>query len=245
MLPTAFRTYTLPAQGTEAIRIVGAAPYPQRVQLDSVARGAAVPPFPGTPLIAYSSNELTIPDATPAWAVSIFEQFVVAADQALYAAADLSGGAAPVGLAVSVSADIPFGTEKAHISAESAATYRSFVLPVVGTPTIRVAAATPYPQRVVVASEVINATLLPDVFIRLTSSANNLTLPPNVAFASPSGAYGYRGGVRVFVLAPEQPLYASIDPGFGGPFVLSVSSQELCPQDPRGATGIPSPDGQE
>ncbi len=243
MRPTAFLTRDLPAQGTEAIRIVGAAPYSQRVRLEAVFRGAAMPPFPGTPLIAYSPNELTIPDPTPAWAISIFRQFTVAPGQALYAAANLPGGTAPVGLAISISALIPYGTEE--VGKDSRVTYRTHTLPIVGTQAIRIAAATPHAQRVVLTSETVSITMFPDVFIRLTSSANNLALPPNPAFASPGGAYGYRGGVRVFILAPRQPLYAAIDPGIGAPFFLSVSAQELAPGDPRGATGIPGPDGAE
>lgn len=241
MHPTSFRTYRVFAAGTPgrpAIQIVGAAPYPQRVVVLNRDPLSII-------FVAFSPNEMNIAPgagAIPAGAFGLFandvQEFAVAPGQGVYAAGD--GAVALQFISVSASAAIPPGKGKRPEGrGVLPTTFRTFTLRpsgVAGAAT-QVASASKNPQRVVITGEPLATN------IRVTSSSNELESP---GVAAPSGAYAFdaAAGAQTLVLAPDQPLFATLDPT-SPVFRASVSVSEIDPYAERGATGIPGAGGTE
>lgn len=243
MEPTTFRTVTLrtaniigPQPGGQAIRVVGTARYERRVLVLNLDVGTSK-------FLSPSANEFNLlgqvgppagsfvlPDGSPT-------EFAVDPKQTLFAAGD--GGATPQTLSVSISQDIPAPTGPRPIGYRAAPTaFRTFTLNPTGTPNaaIRIAPAACKPQRVVVVAEATATN------IRVTSSPADLE-----AFGTtPAGAFTLNAvaGPITFVLAPDQPLFASVDP-LSPVNRLAVSVSEIDVYAVRGPTGIPGPGATE
>ncbi len=221
---TSFRTITMPLLGTRAVRVAGAAPYPQRVLL--VPRTTA----PATRIFVTSStNELD--NAAPAAAIvggaaQVIADFggtvfALAPGQALFAATNALGPpATPTTLSVSVSALVPYAGDRQPYKT----TFRSYTMPGTGTnAAIRIVPAAELPRRV----HIMPGALATNV--RIAQSAEEL----NPFGPFPAGAFRFdeANGPITFVAAPRQAIYATVDPGSAGA-LLAVSVSDIYAQPP-------------
>ena len=139
--------------------------------------------------------------------------------QALVAAGSVVGSE----LSVSVSAVIPAALrpQKGWLPTS----FRTITLNSSGTTraAVRIAPASVRPQRVLVTPAALS------VNTRITAAPQELD-----AFgADPNGAFAFDDETFVFVTAPNQALYATVDPGSAGR-TLSVSTSEIVPLAPGG-----------
>jgi len=247
MPPTSFRTIRVRDAGSntpggDAIRIAGAAPYPQRVVLLNRDPLSII-------LAATSPNELNFPAdpgvVTPG-SFGIFsndtQEFALAPGQALYAAGD--GAVVAQFVSVSVSAQIPTPDPVPPPARQEKlgpmpTSFRTYVLNNTGSPSssIRIVPASRNPQRVVLVAEPLATN------VRLSSSSNELETP---GIDIPAGAFAFdaASGSMIFVVAPDQPLFATVDAA-SPTRRLSVSVSEIDPYALRGAIGIPGAGGTE
>lgn len=227
MPPTSFNSQTV---APATVQIVGATPWPQRVLLYHATLGSQV-------FVAESQAAIDIEAPAPvrsgAYALPAVaaQVLTVGPNQPLYAASD----GAPVLLAVSASAAIPFPKPEELARARGMrigdTEFGSYVLGV-GV-TTHIVGGLSFPRRVVAQ--------IPGTGGFLASSTGN---PLADAFTVP--AFGGLNPPMTFVLAPDQPLYASLAPGSPPAAAgLSVAVSDIPILGVRGPTGIAGPDGQE
>jgi hypothetical protein len=227
LLPSSFRRFTVPINGN---RIVGPAPYAQRVVL--ISRGGTAPVSVGSSFNDVGSD-FDIPTPEGLQRTGSFgvippgpNVFALAPNQVLFGA----GRGFPTGVSVSISPIIIEPTYSYKEMEWMPTGLRTYTLRTTGTrdAAIRIVPASNRPQRVIVRAEP-TATR-----ISITPSPSELTETPFGAVPEPSGAFtfdaesptGVPTGPIAFVASPRQALYASV--GAGSPVRrLSVSVSEI------------------
>jgi len=233
MEPTTFRTYSLNQLGapSAAIRVVQSSPNYQRVVLLQpqsglgaiVSESAEELDFQGPPLSFIRGEAYRLAPFIP-------NILVLGPHQSLVA---VTTSAVIPRISVSVSAEIP-PAPKIFPTIKDPAFFRTFRVPFIGTPTIRIVPATDLPQRVVINHS--GGTFF-------SSAPNELSTPGMI---NPGEAFESSGSLTLtFLLAPGQALYAAQNLGPGQDVRLSVSASKLDLPSLRGPTGIPGPDGEE
>lgn len=234
MKPTAFATYTLNAVGAAnaAIRIAGGDVMAQRVVIVHETAGQFA-------FVTDEPNELNgVGGVTPAGAYTVgpveVTSFVVAPDQALFAAASVAN----LRLAVSVSAVVPVPPKGSIYAPPQPATFQTRVMRILGTPnaTTRIVRASTKPQRVVVRHGVVGQR----VFIA-SGGTGSLDGPAYAAAGPVPFAFEVPPNADVlFVTAPGQ----SLDAVASAVLNLSISVSEISLMQVLGPTGIPGPGGE-
>jgi len=217
MEPTTFRTFRLTAVGipNAAIRLAQSAPYNQRIVFRQPSPGVL-----GGALIANNAMELEIPgQGTPGDAYRIApgrsHVFVITPGEHL----DGVGAATGDRISVSVSQDIPvpLGSPPGGFGLQPTQ-FVTYTLPPLGTAdAIRITPTSRVPRRVIITQGT--------GFI--SDSAEELNLArqtPLAGQARPGGAFEGEG---IFVLAPQQALYAIGIPLVTSTIQVSVSDIHL------------------